>query len=434
MTPNSTARRRTADGPTGRRKVSGPARRRLAAGLAVVCGLALVQSSTAAAAPEPLASDVLFSGEEQVAPGVTFRSFTWETGHGSTQGYVLEADLANPLVDLGLLHRKTVTEPTAISALADGQGAVAGVNGDFFNNTDEHEGVEPTGSAVGAEIAAGEARKGAVPDGQRFGPGLPEGTSTEDVFGLGSDRTARVASVRLEGKIETGHGVLGVDGLNQYAIPVGGVGVFTEAWGTTSRVRATCGTDTDRGAPCSDTTIEIVVRDGKVAEVRPEPGAGAIAAGDFVLVGREDGVGELDDLKPGDPVSVDYQLAPVGVPEFRFVVGGFPILRDGTALPGLDDQALAPRTSAGASADGKRVYLVAMDGRSQVSAGLTVSELADLLKRSGADDAVNLDGGGSTTLVAREAGAQHVTVRNNPSDGRERPVANGIGIFSGGGR
>ncbi|GAA2799910.1 phosphodiester glycosidase family protein [Saccharopolyspora taberi] len=402
-----------------------PGGRKLTLGVAAVCGVLLTPITPAGAAP-----GVLLSDDEPVAPGVTFRSFTWKTDHGSTQGYLLQADLTNPRVDLGLLHRESVTEPTAISALADGQKAVAGVNGDFFNNTDEHEGVTPTGSAVGAEIAAGHDRKAAVPDGQRFGPGLPDGTTTEDVFGLGVDRVARVGTVSLEGKIQTDQGVLGVDGLNQYALPVDGVGVFTSEWGSMSRLRSTCGTDTDRGAPCSDTTIEVVVNDGKVAEVHDKPGEGAIAEGDFVLVGREGGVGELDDLKPGDPVSVDYGLAPVGAPEYQAAVGGFPILRDGAALSDLDTEALAPRTSAGVSADGKHVFLVAMDGRSDVSVGLTVSELADLLKQLGADDAVNLDGGGSTTLVAREEGADRVTVRNNPSDGKERPVANGIGLFS----
>lgn len=48
----------------------------------------------------------------------------------------------------------------------------------------------------------------------------------------------------------------------------------------------------------------------------------------------------------------------------------------------------------------------------------------------GAASAVNLDGGGSSTLVARRSGEPAVTVRNHPSGGAERPVPNGIGVFS----
>jgi len=59
-----------------------------------------------------------------------------------------------------------------------------------------------------------------------------------------------------------------------------------------------------------------------------------------------------------------------------------------------------------------------------------VSELAGVMREIGADDAVNLDGGGSTTLVTRSPGDPASTVRNNPSGVAERPVANAVGIFS----
>jgi hypothetical protein len=56
-----------------------------------------------------------------------------------------------------------------------------------------------------------------------------------------------------------------------------------------------------------------------------------------------------------------------------------------------------------------------------------------MMRKLGADDALNLDGGGDSTLVAREPGEQDVTVQNVPSDGSLRLVPNGIGIFSSGG-
>jgi exopolysaccharide biosynthesis protein len=45
-------------------------------------------------------------------------------------------------------------------------------------------------------------------------------------------------------------------------------------------------------------------------------------------------------------------------------------------------------------------------------------------------DAVNLDGGGSSTFVALQPGAGAVTVLNHPTAGAERPVANGVGVFT----
>src|SRR4029453_12668810 len=48
----------------------------------------------------------------------------------------------------------------------------------------------------------------------------------------------------------------------------------------------------------------------------------------------------------------------------------------------------------------------------------------------GAYHALNLDGGGSSTMLAREPGSDAVQVENQPSDGGERPVPNGLAIFS----
>jgi hypothetical protein len=76
------------------------------------------------------------------------------------------------------------------------------------------------------------------------------------------------------------------------------------------------------------------------------------------------------------------------------------------------------------------IYAVVSDGRARSDAGLTLGELANLLVRLGCRNALNLDGGGSTTMVARMPGDKAVSVRNTPSDGSQRPVPNGIGFRS----
>jgi exopolysaccharide biosynthesis protein len=129
-------------------------------------------------------------------------------------------------------------------------------------------------------------------------------------------------------------------------------------------------------------------------------------------------------------VGIGYHLASDSPVPFAFAVGGFPVLRGGAPLAGLDDVTSAVRTAAGVSADGHHLYLVGLEGQAESGAGLTVSEVAALLAQVGAADAVNLDGGGSTTLAVREPGQRTVTVQNHPSGGAERPVANGIGVFS----
>ncbi|WBB70732.1 phosphodiester glycosidase family protein [Micromonospora sp. WMMD812] len=405
----------------------------LATGLSTL----VTPTGTAQAATGPATSvstadtSITFTATEKLAPGVTYGSFQVDTPRGATVGYLLTADLHKNKVSLDLLHPGSVAQRQVVSAMTNGQGAVAGVNGDFFNISETHAGVAPTGSASGPEIADGEDLKFAVPTAQRFGPGLAPGTSTRDVFGVGVNGKARVDTLSLAGEVRSAKGTIALGGLNQYALPVGGVGMFTADWGTASRVRSTCGSDTSRNDPCSTHTYEVTVRRGVVTSVSPTPGAGAIPSDTQVLVGREGGADALDDLVVGDRVKVDEKLVSVGKPKLTFAVGGAPILRDGQPLAGLDTKTAAVRSSAGVSADGRTVYLVALAGRAPASAGFTIAELADLMRSLGADAAVNLDGGGSTTIAVREPGQTAATARNNPSDGTERAVANGIGIFVG---
>ncbi|MER6921747.1 phosphodiester glycosidase family protein, partial [Streptomyces spiralis] len=58
------------------------------------------------------------------------------------------------------------------------------------------------------------------------------------------------------------------------------------------------------------------------------------------------------------------------------------------------------------------------------------AELAGVLHDVGADDGVNLDGGGSSTLVTRDPVSGAPVVRNHPTGGAERPIPEGIGLFS----
>ncbi|MFJ2261170.1 phosphodiester glycosidase family protein [Streptomyces sp. NPDC087844] len=392
-----------------------------------LAGAALVGAPPASGTPTGGAP-----GFSRIAPGVRYTEFDIPAAKGVTHAHVLSVDLANPGVSVDLLHPGVVAARATVSRLTDAQGAVAGVNGDFFNITEtQHPGVEATGASVGPAIANGHTYKAAVPNGQRFGPALPPGTSTEDVLGVGTDHRARLDSLALDGSVETPQTRLPLGGLNQYALPVGSVGAFTSDWGQVSRVRATCGTDTDRAAPCSTDTYEVTVRDGRVVSSADTPGSGTIASDTTVLVGREAGAQQLRKLSVGEQVVVRHQL--VGAASkapYHFAIGGYPVLRGGQPLAGLDNVTAAVRTAAGISDGGNRLLLLALDGAADFRSGLTIAEVADTMKKLGSVDAFSLDGGGSTTLAAREPGSTTATVRNHPSGGAERPVPNGIGVFS----
>ncbi len=120
---------------------------------------------------------------------------------------------------------------------------------------------------------------------------------------------------------------------------------------------------------------------------------------------------------------------------FNAISGETLLASGGNRLPDLDDAVTQPRSAIGYSRNGRYLYLVVVDGRQPFySEGMTVKELADLMLSLGAEYAMNLDGGGSSTLVVRDAKG-NVRVLNSPIDnyipGRERPVANHLGIYFG---
>ncbi|MDX3116428.1 phosphodiester glycosidase family protein [Streptomyces scabiei] len=391
--------------------------------LGVTAGATLAGTASADAASGTGAGTV-------VATGVSYRRYDLRAAAGTTRAHVLDVDLANPHVRLGLLYPGAVAARAAVSAMADRQRAVAGVNGDFFDISEaQHPGVEATGSSVGPAVANGRALKGAVPAAQRFGPVLPPGTNTGAVVGVGTDGRARTDALALDGSYTAGGRRLALGGVNQFALPENSVGAFTSDWGGVSRRRATCGTDSDRAGACSARTYEVTLRRGRVVSASATPGSGTVTAGTTVLVGREAGAQRLKRLVEGERVTVRYGLTSASGAEYAFAVGGYPVLSGGAPLSGLDGSASAVRTAVGIAADGRRVFLLALDGAAAYRRGLTVAEVAAALRGLGASEGFSLDGGGSSTLVARRPGAARVTVRNHPSDGAERPVPNGIGVF-----
>jgi hypothetical protein len=161
-------------------------------------------------------------------------------------------------------------------------------------------------------------------------------------------------------------------------------------------------------------------------------GGGSALEGRVMLVGGRTTRSRLAALgPPGTTLRLQTGVTPDRGP-LRSLVGGLPRLA--VQGRGIADTALAdaestnanlrlrhPRSAVGFSRDSTTLFLVTVDGRQPTSAGMDLLELSRLMLLLGAWEALNLDGGGSTTMVAGGA------VVNRPSDpGGPRTVANAL--------
>ena len=90
-----------------------------------------------------------------------------------------------------------------------------------------------------------------------------------------------------------------------------------------------------------------------------------------------------------------------------------------------------PRTGVGIKDHGNTLILVVVDGRKKgVATGMSLAELAEVMVAQGAEEAVNLDGGGSSVLAIRDPKTHQMVILNHPSDGRERSGSEYAGDFS----
>lgn len=157
----------------------------------------------------------------------------------------------------------------------------------------------------------------------------------------------------------------------------------------------------------------------------------AIPPGGVVLAGQGPVASWMQrSLKPGELAVIRSKLASLWPDVSEAIAGGPTLVRDGQVVVTSAEEKFqpdiavgrAPRTAVGLTAEGDWLWLV-VDGRDPAhSRGLTLQETGELLLELGATQAMNLDGGGSTTLVIDGA------VVNKPSDGRERPVSTALGL------
>lgn len=335
-----------------------------------------------------------------VAPGITLTSFDRLDPLGWLRADALTADLAGGAsADYVFSGEVSRTEP--LSGPAGRSRAVAAVNGDFFD-------INNSGAAQGIGVQNGQLVQSPT-------------AGHDDAVAISPDGVGRVIKMHFEGTATVKGGpAITLTQFNQL-IQANGVGLFTPLWGSYTRARAVEG---------ASAVTEVELRDGVVAAVRQAAGEGPIPAGTTILLGRDAGAAALAALKVGDEVEVAYRPKASDGLDVKAAVGGNWVLVKDGKVQNSTDQSAHPRTAIGFSADGRKMYLLTVDGRQADSRGVTLNELAAMMAELGAANALNLDGGGSSTLLAREPGQAEAQVENSPSDGGLRPVPNGLALYA----
>ncbi|HCB03768.1 MAG TPA: phosphodiester glycosidase family protein [Nocardioides sp.] len=329
-----------------------------------------------------------------VAPGVSSEQFTLTGARKTLRGQLVRIDPATPGLGFDLVAGKHVASRHLVADVMDPT-AVVGVNGDFFDIRD-----------TDAPLGVAKDQQRGVLNGVQSGWNSAfwvDPTGVPHIGDLYAD-----AVIRQRPRID-------VTTVNSPSVRPRQIGLYTKDWGTLQGYRVVDGKRRD--------VRMVVVRHERVVATKEKFPDTKKVRGGVVLVGRGAGADRLARLRVGQKVTTDVTLSQDVA---MAITGNMFILRDGVRIS-KDDRDLHPRTAIGIDRDTGQLLLVVMDGRSEISRGATMLEMAKLFERLGAEDALNLDGGGSSIMLLRQADGS-LAVANTPSDGQPRPVANGLEI------
>ncbi len=246
-------------------------------------------------------------------------------------------------------------------------------------------------------------------------------------IGFRKDGTAFISTLPISTYINIDSISIPVECINKYRQPYA-LYLFTEDFGTATFSEG-AGTNIILNPTTTDITLNSSIQ-AEVESVTYDEGPVSIPEGRWVLSVSDSAEQSIKDLvlplTPGAKITVDTADTS-GDSRWETAVyamgnTGGKLLTNGEL--DVTDESAAPRSAIGIKADGSIVFYT-IDGRqSGYSYGVRKSTLAKRLMELGCTDAINLDGGGSTTLGGVMPGTTEFIILNSPSDGRQRSCAN----------
>ncbi len=341
--------------------------------------------------------------EKTLAPGVRYQRYRTDQPNDV---HVLVIEGKHGAARLEVFRTRGLVPTSRLVSEAEREGirVLGAVNGDFF---------EASGWPTGNQVTDGKV--------------VAATHSVRSHLAVDSAGNFRLTPVAFMGSITTlTGGRWAIDEVN-HPVKTNNLGAFTDAWYDSASVLAQhrgVWLHLPGGRWSVTDTLRMVVDSiaYAVGEIGPKQ----------LLIVPGDSTSELAKaFSAGDTVSVFLGFFPT-IPSLRELIGGAGrILTDGRAT-GLTEAAEEevsanfierrhPRTFLACDKDTTRLFVCVVDGRRQESVGMSFAEMAAFLKTLGAWNALNFDGGGSSTMIVGGS------VVNNPSDRTgERPVGNSL--------
>ncbi|QCT04581.1 copper amine oxidase N-terminal domain protein [Paenibacillus algicola] len=372
------------------------------------------------------ASSVTKLGEEILTSGAVLMKYQMKSGTQTTLADVIRVDLNNKYVKLDVMTgtNNQFTARQSTGGMAQENGAVAAVNGDFF-------------------ITGGQG----APMGGQVGNGILMSTPSQlqgmYAFLVTKDGKPMVDEYTFEGSIQAENGaVFPLAGMNKSAyVPEGGASkyshldaayIYTGAWKAI-----------ERPTNSSTTPTEVMVTNGVITEISSMGGIpSAVPEGSYIL--RTHGKAAefvRNQLAVGQTLTANYSLvskqsgARVNPDSLQMMIGGHTLLVNGGKASSFTRDVSSiggtrARTAVGYSKDNRYIYLVTAQKNSS-SAGMSLSQLQEFMVSIGVWKGLNLDGGGSTTMVHRPLAEGSTKLTFNTEYGTaQRSIVNALGVFS----
>ncbi len=349
---------------------------------------------------------------QQVGPGTYFKQINWTTPNNKYNINVLETYIGTEFIKVEAGDNGRATGIATVSKQAESKyqndsRVIGAINGDFFYTN------ELTGLPSGTCIVNGEIRTA---------------IDSSTIFGVNSKGSCFIDELSMDAYAKIGRKKYDIAGVNRVRWDNQLI-LYTPAF---SKPTNTKGTGTEIVIKGIELPVEANKQyTGIVEQIYNDVESIEIPEDGVVLSGQGAASEFLNNLREGDEVSFEVGFSR---DDIIHAISGTPrLLDDGEVseevMKRSDALTRHPRTAIGIK--GGQVMMVTVDGRQKgVSDGMTLYELAEYMQSQGIENAMNLDGGGSTAMIIRKQGNFAARLVNSPSDGRERSVANSIQIIS----